>query len=409
MQDEIQPMVAIRSATQVDFTAAGKWIDKSPVTGNFAVETDRERVRKITEEMIDGKIREGFKLEKRSPSSKRLFLLRWFQAMRSRFLGLPEPTCDRIVDSAGVTEFLGKYLFSSAAELPEPYGVGPVFFALLEGDLAMADALVEAGAAAKAKIKKDMGEIYMIASDMFFYVLLFTQSIPPSQWCIDHGSDMNELAPTINNGALTCCKTPEILKWFVEHPKFNKATQMEYRNLFGMTPLASAAFTGVAEIVDDLIVKHGADPQTRDDFGMTPLFHTRNHDDPTIVNILLMHGVDPTAVAKPVGLSFCRVMGFVAETAVWINPDRTVMTRTIAAQRDGTALHMCAMVGCPAMAGKIIEHSKKQGKLHEVLAVRNNQKRTALDIAIAEKQEVMSALLKEAAIAASGGQTFVAL
>eukprot|EP00747_Dinoflagellata_sp_TGD_P037051 gnl/TRDRNA2_/TRDRNA2_138844_c0_seq2.p1 gnl/TRDRNA2_/TRDRNA2_138844_c0~~gnl/TRDRNA2_/TRDRNA2_138844_c0_seq2.p1 ORF type:complete len:545 (-),score=90.58 gnl/TRDRNA2_/TRDRNA2_138844_c0_seq2:42-1676(-) len=397
LHDEIQPQVVIRSPQQVLFVAGNKWVHNYPVEGEFAVESDRIKVKSITAAMLDGKISQSWKAQKVKPTERRGFLVRAFQSLRNTFLREPPPDRDRILSPTDVEQFLQRYSFSSATEEVSAYGVGPLYFALVEGDLSMADALLKQGADVNAKIKKDIPDMFVASGmSMFTSVLFLTQSVSAAQWCVDNGADINEIHPFMKTGVVQCCFTTETLKWCVGHPKFNYSVMIDKPNFLRQGVLSQAVIQGNCGVVKDLIEQHGRDVNERDYWGMTPLFHCSSHDDTNISQLLLDNGADPTVTLESTRFTIAWTLEKVGEIGVMAMKEPTIFFRAFGSYRGSSVLHLLVVMGCLAIAKQLIDHLKKIGKLAEVLAIKNYQGRTAIDMARDERHEAMLKLYSDA-------------
>jgi uncharacterized protein len=72
---------------------------------------------------------------------------------------------------------------------------------------------------------------------------------------------------------------------------------IEYKDEGGMTALAWSVKKGNYPITQELL-RHGADPNTKDNDERRPLHDSISHGDTRILKLLLEHGADPTAKDK---------------------------------------------------------------------------------------------------------------
>ena len=78
-----------------------------------------------------------------------------------------------------------------------------------------------------------------------------------------------------------------IVKFLLKH-----GANPNMKNDYGNTPLHDAAAFGHREVVK-LLLEHGADPNIKNNDGSTPLHHAAESGNSKVVEVLLEHGADP--------------------------------------------------------------------------------------------------------------------
>jgi hypothetical protein len=162
----------------------------------------------------------------------------------------------------------------------------------------MADALLAAGAKITGKPYNDGGHI-------IDHPAMYG---PPSmiQWFIDHGVDVSKvndgpMAPTI----LFWARSPEVAELLIDH-----GIDINVKDAGGQTAMfrIEQRQDNAAEIIP-VLLKHGADPNMRTEYGYTPLMAAR---DGATVDVLIAAGADPNAKDAN-GVSVIDIYGPLAE------------------------------------------------------------------------------------------------
>lgn len=379
VHDGVAPMIVIASPRQVFLVAPYDWMHAYPGEGEFTELSDRESVMHSMQCLIDAKIEKfGWAVD---PTGKSTFLTRWFMAMRSRFLSLS--AAERAGEHLhSVEHFLRKYHFDRATDIPAPYRVGPLYFALLEGDLETAAALVMCGASVNQSVAKGMTELGLLVCNILTSVMFFAQSIPEAKFLIDRGADLNARAPLSGLMPLNVIKNPQLLQWIWNHEKFQQGSLHE-NILMGLTPLHFAAMAGDREVAR-LLLDFDADPMRTDIWGLTALHHITNAADAELARVFLAQC--PELVRQPIRRPnrFATLVGRSCAMAVWLNPKRGIVMRMVANIEGATLLHLCCIIGTARVAHICLEVAQHHGWLTEVLAIKNRNGFSALDLALRE-------------------------
>jgi ankyrin repeat protein len=128
---------------------------------------------------------------------------------------------------------------------------------------------------------------------------------PPALENLRHGAEIpqtkfQKATPKINNGTThTMGLHKAAYEGDAERVKelLKKGANPNTKDVFGRTPLHEAASEGSVDVVK-LLLEHGADPNIQDEVGWTPLHSAAlwGHDD--VVKLLLVYGADPTVKDK---------------------------------------------------------------------------------------------------------------
>jgi len=78
-----------------------------------------------------------------------------------------------------------------------------------------------------------------------------------------------------------------IVKFLLRH-----GANPNMKNDYGNTPLHYAAESGNSKVVE-VLLKHGADPNIQNNYGWTPLHFVASYGYPEVVELLLGHGANP--------------------------------------------------------------------------------------------------------------------
>jgi cytohesin len=164
-----------------------------------------------------------------------------------------------------------------------------------------------------------------------------------------------------------------------------KGANPNVRDEFGYTPLHWAAYEGHVDVVK-LLLKHGANLNARDEDGWTPLHRAASRGHVEVVKLLLEHGADPNI--KGAGYTPLHVAAYVGYVEVVKLLLEHGADPNIKNKSGSTPLHFAAFEGHVDVVRLLLEHGADP-------TVKNKDGDTPLDVAREEGHREVVSLIEE--------------
>lgn len=237
------PMILVRDADQAEFAMPIHWVHSSAQEGNFAVESDREKVAQV--------MRTAFrsKLASLKGNREQVDLFRYLAAVQYRLLQLPRP-------SLSLESFVDHFGFEKP-ELTASQGMVPLACAVLSEDLEMVERLVTQYSAQLDVRLPGIAEVGLTRGRTPLHLAAMTGG-PMVRQLLQLRADPNG-CNTVGMSALGYSRSCEAVEVFLEQQADVNYTAPPG----GLTPLAVASLFCAPTPVVQLLIHRRADVNHR--------------------------------------------------------------------------------------------------------------------------------------------------
>lgn len=237
------PMILVRDADQAEFAMPIHWVHSSAQEGNFAVESDREKVAQV--------MRTAFrsKLASLKGNREQVDLFRYLAAVQYRLLQLPCP-------SLSLESFVDHFGFEKP-ELTASQGMVPLACAVLSEDLEMVERLVTQYSAQLDVRLPGIAEVGLTRGRTPLHLAAMTGG-PMVRQLLQLRADPNG-CNTVGMSALGYSRSCEAVEVFLEQQADVNYTAPPG----GLTPLAVASLFCAPTPVVQLLIRRRADVNHR--------------------------------------------------------------------------------------------------------------------------------------------------
>jgi len=234
------PMILVRDSDQAEFAMPIHWIHSSAQEGNFAVESDREKVAEVMHTAFRSK------LSSLKTDGGKQNLFRYLASMQFRLLHLETP-------SMSLESFMDRFAFELDDLKGGCGGMVPLACAILSEDLQMVRQLVEHHGAGLDVRLPGIAEVGLTRGRTPLHLAAMTSGAVVMELLRLRANP--NACNTVGMSALGYSRSPEIVQVFIEQRadvNFNAAPA-------GLTPLSVACLFSAPSQVIRMLIEHQAD------------------------------------------------------------------------------------------------------------------------------------------------------